>query len=154
MPQISSLTTTLAAVAVTCMAYAASAADTTSTNIVRNPTGGYSQRSVEIPPGSRVLFISGQTATDAEGFTPPDAETQADIVYAKVEQTLKDAGMDWSDVVKTNLYMINPADIGAIVKAGQKYNPGGTQAGTLVYVKALALPEVLIELEAVAAKKE
>ncbi|MEQ9446895.1 MAG: RidA family protein [Rhodospirillaceae bacterium] len=154
MPQISSLTTTLAAVAVTCMAYAASAADTTSTNIVRNPTGGYTQRSVEIPPGSRILFISGQTATDAEGFTPPDAETQADIVYAKVEQTLKDAGMDWSDVVKTNLYMINPADIGAIVKAGQKYNPGGTQAGTLVYVKALALPEVLIELEAVAAKKE
>lgn len=57
-------------------------------------------------------------------------------------------------MVKTNLYMINPADIGAIVKAGQKYNPGGTQAGTLVYVKALALPEVLIELEAVAAKKE
>ncbi|MEQ8510024.1 MAG: RidA family protein [Rhodospirillaceae bacterium] len=154
MPQISSLTTTLAAVAVTCMAYAASAADTTSTNIVRNPTGGYTQRSVEIPSGSRILFISGQTATDAEGFTPPDAETQADIVYAKVEQTLKDAGMDWSDVVKTNLYMINPADIGAIVKAGQKYNPGGTQAGTLVYVKALALPEVLIELEAVAAKKE
>ena len=154
MPKISSLTTTLAAVAVTCMAYAASAADTTSTNIVRNPTGGYTQRSVEIPPGSRILFISGQTATDAEGFTPPDAETQADIVYAKVEQTLKDAGMDWSDVVETNLYMINPADIGAIVKAGQKYNPGGTQAGTLVYVKALALPEVLIELEAVAAKKE
>ncbi|MEQ8735232.1 MAG: RidA family protein [Rhodospirillaceae bacterium] len=154
MPQTSSLTTTLAAVAVTCMACAASAADTTSTNIVRNPTGGYTQRSVEIPPGSRILFISGQTATDAEGFTPPDAETQADIVYAKVEQTLKDAGMDWSDVVKTNLYMINPADIGAIVKAGQKYNPGGTQAGTLVYVKALALPEVLIELEAVAAKKE
>jgi 2-iminobutanoate/2-iminopropanoate deaminase len=153
-PKISSLTTTLAAVAVTCMAYAASAADTTSTNIVRNPTGGYTQRSVEIPPGSRILFISGQTATDAEGFTPPDAETQADIVYAKVEQTLKDAGMDWSDVVETNLYMINPADIGAIVKAGQKYNPGGTQAGTLVYVKALALPEVLIELEAVAAKKE
>lgn len=89
MPKISSLTTTLAAVAVTCMAYAASAADTASTNIVRNPTGGYTQRSVEIPPGSRILFISGQTATDAEGFTPPDAETQADIVYAKVEQTLE-----------------------------------------------------------------
>lgn len=125
-----------------------------STNIVRNPTGGYTQRSVEIPPGSRILFISGQTATDADGNTPADAETQADIVYAKVGQTLRDAGMDWSDVVKTNLYMINPSDIGAIIKAGAKHNPGGKQAGTLVYVKALALPEVLLELEAVAAKKD
>ena len=33
-------------------------------------------------------------------------------------------------------------------------NPGGQQAGTLVYVKALAYPEVLIEIEAVAAKKD
>jgi len=56
------------------------------------------------------------------------------------------------DLVKTNLYMVNPGDIGAIIKAGAKYNPGGTQAGTLVYVKALARPEVLLELEAVAAR--
>ena len=123
-----------------------------SSNIVRNPTGGYTRRSVEIPPGSRVLFISGQTATDENGHTPPDAETQADIVYGKVMQTLADAGMDAGDLVKTNLYMINPSDIGAIIKAGQKHNPDGTQSGTLVYVKALALPEVLLELEAVAAK--
>jgi len=122
-----------------------------STNISRNPTGGYTQRSVEIPPGSRILYISGQTATDADGNTPADADTQADIVYGKVGQTLKDAGMDWSDLVKTNL---NPSDIMSIVKAGAKHNPNGIQAGTLVYVKALAVPEVLLELEAVAAKKD
>lgn len=125
-----------------------------STNIVRNPTGGYTRRSVEIPPGSRVVYVSGQTATDENGYTPPDAETQADIVYGKVAETLADAGMSMKDLVKTNLYMVNPSDIGAIVKAGQKHNPGGTQAGTLVYVKGLALPEVLLELEAVAAKAD
>jgi 2-iminobutanoate/2-iminopropanoate deaminase len=128
------------------------AQDKASTNVVRNPTGSYDRRSVEIPPGSRVVFVSGQTATDADGNTPPDAETQADIVYAKVTQTLEDAGMSMKDLVKTNLYMVNPGDIGAIIKAGAKYNPGGTQAGTLVYVKALARPEVLLELEAVAAR--
>jgi 2-iminobutanoate/2-iminopropanoate deaminase len=122
-------------------------------NIIRNPTNGHTHRSVEIPPNSRILFISGQTATDDKGFTPPDADTQADIVYAKVVQTLKDAGMDVADVVKTNLYMTNPADIGAIVKAGKKYFGSHAQAGTLVYVSGLAKPEVLLELEAVAAKK-
>ncbi|MBM3504032.1 MAG: hypothetical protein FJX65_09165 [Alphaproteobacteria bacterium] len=122
-------------------------------NIIRNPKNGYNLRSVEIPPGSRILYISGQTATDDNGHTPPDAETQADVVYGKVVQSLKDAGMDVTDVVKTNLYMVNPGDIGAIYKAGQKHFRGHTQAGTLVYVKGLARPEVLLELEAVAAKK-
>lgn len=126
----------------------------TSTNIHRDPTGGYTRRTVEIPPGSRILFISGQTATDADGNTPADAETQADIIYQKIVQSLEDADMSVEDLVKTNVYMVNPSDIGALIKAGQKYNPGGSQAGTLVYVKALAYPDVLIEIEAVAAKKD
>ena len=123
-------------------------------NLIRPPPAGYTRRSVEIPPGSRILFISGQTATDGTGHTPADAETQADVVYAKIAQTLEDAGMGMEDLVKTNVYLVNPSDIGALIKAGAKHNPGGTQAGTLVYVKALALPEVLLEVEAVAAKKD
>lgn len=122
-------------------------------NIIRNPTNSHILRSVEIPPNSRILFISGQTATDEKGFTPPDAETQADIVYARIVQILKDAGMDVADVVKTNLYMTDPADIGAIAKAGKKYFGNHAQAGTLVYISGLARPEVKLELEAVAARK-
>ena len=95
-------------------------------NVIRNPHGGYRNRSVEIPPGSRVLYISGQTATDENGVTPPDAESQADIVYARIVESLHEAGMDVTDVVKTNLYMVNPADIGAIAKAGQKHFKGHT----------------------------
>ncbi len=56
--------------------------------------------------------------------------------------------------MKTNVYLVNPSDIGAVIKTGQKHNPGGKQTGTLVYVKALTLPEVLLELEAVAAKAD
>lgn len=123
-------------------------------NIYRDPDGGFSHRTVEIPAGSRILYVSGQTATDAKGFTPPDADTQADITYAKVVKSLTDAGYTVKDLVKTNVYLVNPGDIGAVIKAGAKYNPGGKQAGTLVYVKALARPEVLVEIEAVAAKRD
>lgn len=125
---------------------------TVATNLLRNPTGGYTRRTVEIPPGSRILYISGQTATDSQGYTPLDAETQADIVYQKIVASLEDAGMTVRDLVKTTVYLTDPKDIGALIRAGQKYNPGGQQAGTLVYVKALALPEVKIEIEAVAAR--
>tara|TARA_B100001094_G_scaffold238313_1_gene233707 strand:- start:1013 stop:1540 length:528 start_codon:yes stop_codon:yes gene_type:complete len=124
------------------------------TNIVRNPTGSYTQRSVEIPAHSRILYISGQTATDENGYTPADVNIQADIVYEKLGKTLQDAGMTWDDVVKTTVFLVETSDVTAIYKAGAKHNPGGVQAGTLVYVKALALPEVLVELEAVAAKRD
>lgn len=127
---------------------------TETTNLLRNPTGGYSLRTVEIPPGSRVVYISGQTATDENGNTPADVDRQAEIVYQKLARALTDAGMSMSDLVKTTVYLLDPSDLPALLKAGRKYNPGGKQAGTLVYVKALALPEVRIEIEAVAARRD
>lgn len=123
-----------------------------STNLLRNPSGGYTHRTVEIPPGSRILYISGQTATGTDGKTPADGDAQAEIVYARIAKSLADAGMTMNDLVKTTVYLTDPADLPAVIKAGRKYNPNGKQAGTLVYVKALAVPEARIEIEAVAAR--
>ena len=122
-------------------------------NIYRNQKNSYSHRTVEIDSNSRILFISGQTATDENGKTPSDPDIQAEIVYKKIIESLEQAGMTKDDLVKTNVYITDPKYTSAVYKAGQKYNPNSRQAGTLVYVKALATPEVLIEIEAVAAKK-
>ncbi len=122
-------------------------------NIYRNPNNSYSHRTVEIPPNSRVLFISGQTATDENGKTPADPDIQAEIVYKKILESLEQADMTKDDLVKTNVYITDPKFITSVYKASQKYNPKSKQAGTLVYVKALATPEVLIEIDAIAAKK-
>ena len=51
-----------------------------SNNVSRDPTNSYTRRTVEIPIGSRFLYISGQTATDEDGNTPADAEIRADIL--------------------------------------------------------------------------
>lgn len=123
-----------------------------STNLIRNPSGGYTHRTVEIPQGSRVLYISGQTATGADGKTPTDSDAQAEIVYERIAKSLADAGMTMQDLVKTTVYLTDAADLPAVIRAGRKYNPNGKQAGTLVYVKALAVPEARIEIEAVAAR--
>jgi enamine deaminase RidA (YjgF/YER057c/UK114 family) len=123
-----------------------------STNLIRNPSGGYTHRTVEILPGSRVLYISGQTATGADGKTPADGDAQAEIVYERIAKSLADAGMTMQDLVKTTVYLTDAGDLPAVIRAGRKYNPNGKQAGTLVYVKALAVPEARIEIEAVAAR--
>ncbi len=122
-------------------------------NIYRNPNNSYSHRTVEIPPNSRVLFISGQTATDENGKTPADPDIQAEIVYKKILESLEQADMTKDNLVKTNVYITDPKFAPSVYKASQKYNPLSKQAGTLVYVKALATPEVLIEIDAIAAKK-
>ncbi len=70
-----------------------------STNLIRNPSGGYTHRTVEIPPGSRILYISGQTATGADGKTPADGDAQAEIVYERIAKSLADAGMTMQDLV-------------------------------------------------------
>lgn len=123
-----------------------------STNLIRNPSGGYTHRTVEIPSGSRILYISGQTATGADGKTPADGDAQAEIVYERIAKSLADAGMTMQDLVKTTVYLTDAADLPAVIRAGRKYNPTGKQAGTLVYVKALAVPEARIEIDAVAAR--
>jgi len=126
--------------------------NTASTNLIRNPSGGYTKRTVEIPPGSRILYISGQTATGADGKTPADGDAQAEIVYERIAKSLADAGMTMQDLVKTTVYLTDAADLPAVIRAGRKHNPNGKQAGTLVYVKALAVPDARIEIEAVAAR--
>jgi len=122
------------------------------TNLVRNPDGGFTYRTVEIPPGSRLLYISGQTATGADGKTPANGDVQADIVYERIARSLADAGMTMEDLVKTTVYLTDAADLPAVIRAGRKHNPSGKQAGTLVYVKGLAVPDARIEIEAVAAR--
>ena len=109
-------------------------------NFYRNTNNSYSHRSVEIPPNSRILFISGQTATNENGETPTDPDIQAEIVYKKIIETLKNADMNIEDLVKTNVYVTDPMYVTSVYKASQKFNPNAKQAGTLVYVKALATP--------------
>ena len=92
-------------------------------NIYRNPNNSYSHRTVEIPPNSRVLFISGQTATDENGKTPADPDIQAEIVYKKILESLEQADMTKDDLVKTNVYITDPKFITSVYKASQKYNP-------------------------------
>ncbi len=128
-----------------------------SENIFRNPpdvyppSGKYTH-GVQIPPGARILYISGQIGFDEQGNLPSDFEGQADNAYANIVKVLKDADMDVEDLVKGNIYMVNPSDIGRFAAASSKYFGDHAWAGTMVFVKALASAELLIEIEAVAAK--
>ncbi len=68
---------------------------------------------VTSPPG-RMIFISGQGGTAADGTMPPDFSAQARNTFENLKQCLALAGASFKDVVKINYYirdMANTAEL-------------------------------------------
>jgi 2-iminobutanoate/2-iminopropanoate deaminase len=70
-----------------------------------------------------------------------------------VEALLADAGMTTADIVKTNYFLTRAVDLPALVETRrQRWSIAAPPAVTVVVVTALARPEFLVEVEAVAAQ--
>ncbi|MCC6475088.1 MAG: RidA family protein [Burkholderiales bacterium] len=118
---------------------------------VRSPGGRYSLVG-EVGPNARLFYIAGQIGTDAQGVTPPEFEAQAELVYRNIATILKECGLGMENLVKINVFLIKPEHIDAWRTIQKKAFGEVAPASTLVFVVRLARPELLIEVEAVAAK--
>ncbi len=108
---------------------------------------GYSEAVVVESGGLRTIHVSGQVG-DGE-----DLESQMRSALSNLKDVLGKAGATMADVVKMNTYIVDygPQTLTSFRK-GRKELLGDSDmpASTLVGVEALALPEWLIEIEAVA----
>jgi len=99
------------------------------------------------------LFISGQVARPFDGkgaLVGTDEYTQAKQIFARIERMVKAAGGGMADVVKVTIYMVDITKNTEVWKARREFFSGDFPASTLVEVRALATPDVLVEIEAVA----
>ena len=106
----------------------------------------------EVSGIERVLVCSGQTAVNADGEPqyPGDMRAQVALALDNLETVLREAGFDWSNVVRLNYYT---TDMDAFFQAADVLGSrlGGNQvASTALGVTRLAFPELLIEIEATA----
>jgi 2-iminobutanoate/2-iminopropanoate deaminase len=103
-----------------------------------------------------LLFISGQVAWDREGkvVAPGDAAVQARQAFENMRNLLQAAGATMDDVVKINLYLTNIADSAAVRKVREEFFQPPYPAATSVEVSKLVLPELVVEVEAIAALGE
>ena len=113
--------------------------------------GGYSQ-GLEIPAGARLLFTAGQVGVAPDGTTADGFAAQADQTWANVLALLAEGGMGVEDIVKITGYIVGHENFPAYAAARKKALGGIRPASTAIIVPALALPEWVVEIEAVAAK--
>ena len=117
-----------------------------------------------IPPGFKILYLSGSTASPPDPTKPDelgDTAAQTQSILTKMKAQLEGMGWSMGDIVKMNVFLV------AALPGGRMDSPGmngvfKTFFGTpeqpnkptrsTVQVFALGRPNILVEIEAVAAK--
>lgn len=113
------------------------------------PVGLYSHAIVSTAAG-QWLHISGQIGMRPDGTLASGFAGQAQAAWSNLVGVLQAAGMDVTDLVKVTTYMTDAADLKALGPVRSGFLGDARPASTLLIVKALARPEWLIEVEAVA----
>ena len=125
--------------------------------------------SVEIPAGSRIVYVSGQVPDPVNPAAPAgsatrfgDTETQTRSVLGKIEAQLAQHGMGLGDIVMMRVFLVAPRgglrmDFAGMMTAfrerfgtvAQPFKP----ARSTMEVSGLVDPDWLVEIEATAARK-
>ena len=108
------------------------------------PTIGFS-RAVRV--GDRVL-VAGTAPIWPDGSCDPDPEAQTARCLEIILDALREAGASAEDVVRTRMFLVDPADGDAVGRAHGKMFGEIRPAATMVAVHALLRPEWRVEIEA------
>jgi enamine deaminase RidA (YjgF/YER057c/UK114 family) len=100
-----------------------------------------------------MLFISGQVARPFEGgaqIVGMDEYEQTRQIFSRIDRIIKAAGGTMDNLVKMTIYVVDIKKNTEVWRARREFFTGDFPASTLVEVRSLAKPEVLVEIETIA----
>jgi enamine deaminase RidA (YjgF/YER057c/UK114 family) len=98
------------------------------------------------------VLVSGTAPVWPDGSCDPDPGVQARRCLRIIEDALIDAGASMSQVVRTRMFLVDPADADAVGRAHGEVFAETRPAATMVVVKALLDERWKVEIEAEAAR--
>lgn len=124
--------------------------------------------SVSIPPGAKLIYLSGSTASpiDPKVTDTPDAfgdtAAQTQSILGKMKASLESMGMGMGDLVKLTVFLVGDPKLGGkmdregmskvfVTYFGSSEQPNKPARST-VQVAGLGRPQILVEIEGIAAK--
>jgi 2-iminobutanoate/2-iminopropanoate deaminase len=124
-----------------------------------NPEGLWKGRAalynhcVRVTNARTTLYLAGQLARDEQGQTVGvgDIRAQTAKVIENIRTILRAEGGDLRNLVKLTVFTTDMRYFDAIVEVRRRYFTDDLPASTIVEVNKLAQPDLLIEIEAVAA---
>lgn len=116
---------------------------------VAAPVGLYSH-GVLAPARGHWLHVSGQIGLRPDGTLAPTFAEQAQLAWGNLMAVLGAAQMNAEHLVKVTTFLIDQANLSALGAVRSQFLGDARPASTLLIVAALARPEWLIEIEAVA----
>jgi enamine deaminase RidA (YjgF/YER057c/UK114 family) len=114
------------------------------------PRGSYSLVAVAQP--GRMVFVAGQTASDPQGNVVGigDVRAQTRYVIEKIRRAVEAVGGTMSDVVAMNVFTTDVRYHRDINEVRRELLGANFPTSTMVQVVALARPELLLEINAMA----
>ncbi|WP_414901816.1 RidA family protein [Sphingomonas flavalba] len=99
-----------------------------------------------------LIILSGQAAMTEEGAVVGigDFDAQAEQVFRNIARLLAAAGASLADIVKVTIFLTDMQYFPKVVELRRKWFTAPYPADSIVEVRALALPELMIEIEATA----
>lgn len=99
-----------------------------------------------------VAYVSGMVARgeDVKALAGMDEYAQAKVIFGKIKGLLEAAGGAMADVVKITVFVTDIRNNVKVWAARREFFAGNFPCSTLVEVRALASPEILVEIEAIA----
>ena len=117
-----------------------------STNTPWEPIVGYSR----LVRAGDIVAVSGTTATDARGLIvgPGQMYVQARQALANISAALARAGLGMHQVIRTRMFVTDMERFAEAARAHKEFFADSPPAATMVEVRRLAHPDMMIEIEA------